>query len=380
MAANRLLSSSTHRLLSQRLMQSTRVGTQGFSASINHFSTDTTTNPASNVFDKITFIGTGKMSQAMISPLISQNLQTPESITAYDVSDQAIAKVKSLYPGVRTAPSIPEAVSDSNLIVYGVKPQNLEKVHGEIRRAKLEGAGRVRDDAILLSIVAGAPIQGFVDGSLVRRVVRSMPNTPAQVGAGVTVWSCTGNVDAFERRKIKAILDSFGESVFVDDESFIDMSTAISGSGPAYVFMLMEAMVDAGVHMGFSRGTATTLVHHTLLGSTKFAMETQEHPAVLRNNVTSPAGTTASAIYELENGKFRTVIKDAIWACYRRRLEMGGQCSQVGPTRAPMPTAGESGRLGGGDGASNLAGRSHHQVAPPIGEMRVQSSFGNKHL
>jgi pyrroline-5-carboxylate reductase len=98
--------------------------------------------------------------------------------------------------------------------------------------------------------------------------------------------------------------------VFVDDESFIDMSTSISGSGPAYIFLLMEAMIDAGVHMGFSRETATILVHHTLLGSTKFAMETGEHPAVLRNSVTSPAGTTASAIYELENGKFRTVIKD----------------------------------------------------------------------
>lgn len=111
------------------------------------------------------------------------------------------------------------------------------------------------------------------------------------------------------------------------------MSTSISGSGPAYIFLLMEAMIDAGVHMGFSRETATTLVHHTLLGSTKYAMETGEHPAVLRNSVTSPAGTTASAIYELENSKFRTVIKDAIWACYRRSLEMGGQSSQVGPGR-----------------------------------------------
>jgi pyrroline-5-carboxylate reductase len=156
------------------------------------------------------------------------------------------------------------------------------------------------------------------------------------------------------------VLDSFGKSVFVDDESFIDMSTSISGSGPAYIFLLMEAMIDAGVHMGFSRETATTLVHHTLLGSTKFAMETGEHPAVLRNSVTSPAGTTASAIYELENGKFRTVIKDAIWACYRRSLEMGGKCSQVGPNRvssvgSPVPLD---------------HGRSHHPVEPPTGEMK----------
>ena len=120
-----------------------------------------------------------------------------------------------------------------------------------------------------------------------------------------------------------------------------DMSTSISGSGPAYIFLLMEAMIDAGVHMGFSRDTATTLVHHTLLGSTLYAMETGEHPAVLRNSVTSPAGTTASAIYELENGKFRTVIKDAIWACYRRSLEMGGHSSNVGPGRPNVePTVG----------------------------------------
>ena len=98
--------------------------------------------------------------------------------------------------------------------------------------------------------------------------------------------------------------------------------------------MLMEAMIDAGVHMGFPRDKATTLVYHTLLGSTLYAMETGEHPAILRNNVTSPSGTTASALYELENGRFRTVIKDAMWACYRRSLEMGGHESNVGPGRA----------------------------------------------
>ena len=248
MAATRLLSAPIHRLLSQRLRQATKVAGPGVSVSLYSFSTvpAATPNPASNVFDKITFIGTGKMSQAMISPLIGQRLQTPESITAYDVSENALAKVKSLYPGVRTADSIPEAISDSNLIVYGVKPQNLENVHGEIRRAKLEGTGGVRDDAILLSIVAGAPMQNFIDGSQVTRVARSMPNTPAQIGAGITVWTCTGNVAACDRRRITTILDSFGESVFVDDESFIDMSTSISGSGPAYVFLLMEAMIDAG--------------------------------------------------------------------------------------------------------------------------------------
>jgi len=121
--------------------------------------------------------------------------------------------------------------------------------------------------------------------------------------------------------------------MYVDDESYIDMATSISGSGPAYIFMLMEAMVDAGVHMGFPRDKATTLVYHTMLGSTLYAMDSAEHPAILRNRVTSPGGTTASALYELENGRFRTVIKDAMWACYRRSLEMGNHDSNVGPGR-----------------------------------------------
>lgn len=148
--------------------------------------------------------------------------------------------------------------------------------------------------------------------------------------------------------------------IFVDDEDFIDMSTSISGSGPAYIFLLMESMIDAGVHMGFSRETATTLVHHTILGSTLYAMETGEHPAVLRNSVTSPAGTTASALYELENGRFRTVIKDAIWACYRRSLEMGGNDSNVGPGRntAEIPVV-------------------HHYVGAPRGEMVDEDSDGD---
>ena len=115
------------------------------------------------------------------------------------------------------------------------------------------------------------------------------------------------------------------------------MATSISGSGPAYIFLLMEAMVDAGVHMGFPRDKATTLVYHTMLGSTLYAMESKEHPAILRNSVTSPSGTTASAIYELENGKFRTVIKDAMWACYRRSLEMGNHDSNIGPGRFHQP-------------------------------------------
>lgn len=308
-----------------------------------------------------------------MSPLINRNLQQPPSITAFDVSDSALANVANLYPGISTASSIGEAVIDSELIVYAVKPQNVDKVHGEIYKAVQRGD--VREDATILSVAAGKPIESFL-GSGIERIARSMPNTPAQIGAGVTVWGCTDNIDANDRRRIKKVLDSFGKTVFVDDESFIDMSTSISGSGPAYIFLLMEAMIDAGVHMGFSRETASILTHHTLLGSTKFAMETGEHPAVLRNSVTSPAGTTASAIYELENGKFRTVIKDAIWACYRRSLEMGNKNSQVGPGRQNIVVMGTEDDLGSPDEevpvSKSDVKSGHHPIEPPRSEMRGQ--------
>lgn len=303
------------------------------------------------LYDKISFIGAGKMAQALMSPVIKSGLQPAHKIQVFDVSTSTLSKIKKQFDGIQTANTLSELVEDANLIVCCVKPQNLTPNFFE----QITG----NHDAILLSVIAGKPIQTFLDGGFTK-VARSMPNTPAMIGRGMTVWSCTENVALQERDKIKQILSSCGKSIFVDDEDFIDMSTSISGSGPAYIFMLMESMIDAGVHMGFSRETATTLVHHTILGSTLYAMETGEHPAILRNSVTSPAGTTASALYELENGRFRTVIKDAIWACYRRSLEMGGHDSNVGPGRntAEVPVV-------------------HHYVDAPKGEMVDDDSDSN---
>ncbi|KAL7460087.1 hypothetical protein ACHAXS_000554 [Conticribra weissflogii] len=376
-------------MISNRFLSSTNRALLGIN--LTRLAAFSTTSAKRDIFSKISFIGTGKMAQSMIHPLINKNLQSPSSIAAFDVSDITLERLEKSHPGIQIATSISDAINDSDLIVYAVKPQNVDKVHDEIRKAKEDGSATVKNEAILLSIMAGLPISNFVHGSRIAKVARSMPNTPAQIGAGVTVWGCTDNIQAPERKKIKAVLDSFGRTVFVEDESFIDMSTSISGSGPAYIFLLMEAMIDAGVHMGFSRDTATTLVHHTLLGSTKFAMETGEHPAVLRNSVTSPAGTTASAIYELENGKFRTVIKDAIWACYRRSLEMGGHSSQVGPGRTTPSYGIVTGGIEGGTNAPVVVDlhdvtpevlkstSSHHPKEPPAGEMsnKVDEHQGN---
>lgn len=315
------------------------------SSSLRAKSTTTST------YEKITFIGTGKMAQALIAPLIETSIQPAEKITVYDVSTSSMKQIASRFKGVQTSESIPQAIEGSDLVIMAVKPQNVNNVYNEMSKSN------IRDDATLLSVIAGKTIENLVSGSGIRKVCRSMPNTPAIIGQGMTVWCCTTNIPSEERDKISSVLDSFGKSIFVDDENYIDMSTSISGSGPAYIFLLMEAMIDAGVHMGFSRETATTLVHQTLLGSTLYAIESGLHPAILRNSVTSPAGTTASAIYELENGKFRTVIKDAIWSCYRRSLEMGGSDSNVGPGRVAFPRH------------QMLDSASHHFIEPPGGEM-----------
>jgi len=284
-------------------------------------------------FDKIAFIGSGRMAEAMVAPIVNTGLQPASKITIFDVHQSTMDRVAETY-SVNSSQSIEECVANAELICLAVKPQNCDVVFKSIRDVHEQGL--THDRATLLSIIAGMPMKSYT-ATGIDRIARSMPNTPATIGEGMTVWSATDNICDKTKDKIADVLSSFGKAIYVDDEKFIDMSTSISGSGPAYIFMLMEAMIDAGVHLGFSREMATTLTHHTLLGSTLYAMETKDHPAILRNNVTSPAGTTASAIYELEDGKFRTVVKNAIWACYRRALEMGGEDSNVGPGRtAPV--------------------------------------------
>ncbi|GAX27562.1 pyrroline-5-carboxylate reductase [Fistulifera solaris] len=296
-----------------------------------HYSTEKPsfdgTTPA---FSKIACIGTGKMAHALLKPMITTGFHPAKDFTVFDVSTNLMEQV-SKELGVKTAESIPEAIEDADFILCAVKPQNLNSAFfAEFRKAQ------PHPNAILLSVIAGKTIDVF-HHTHINKIVRSMPNTPAQVGEGMTVWSCTPNLTGSDRNLIQTVLSTCGHSMYVDDESYIDMATSISGSGPAYIFLLMESMIDGAVHMGFPRDKATTLVYHTMLGSTLYAMESGEHPAILRNMVTSPSGTTASALYELENGKIRTVIKDAMWACYRRSLEMGNHDSNVGPGRSQSP-------------------------------------------
>jgi pyrroline-5-carboxylate reductase len=209
-----------------------------------------------------------------------------------------------------------EAARDADVLLLSVKPQTLTKVGHEL-------GGHLRPDQLLVSIVAGANCNVLTNLLDHRQVVRSMPNTPAQIGRGMTVWYATPEVTELQREQARVLLRALGTDLQVEDERFVEMATAVSGTGPAYVFLVMEALIDAAVHLGFPRHIAHDLVIETLEGSTAFAKATAEHPAVLRNMVTSPGGTSAAAIHEMESGRLRTVLSEAVWASYRRTVELG---------------------------------------------------------
>src|SRR3989304_4846286 len=152
-----------------------------------------------------------------------------------------------------------------------------------------------------------------------------MPNTPARLGRGITVWYATPETTPAQRAQASALLRALGQELEVDDERFVAMATAVSGTGPTYVFLVMEALIDAAVHLGFPRHIAHDLVIETLEGSTLFAKSSGMHPAELRNMVTSPGGTSAAALHELESGRLRTVLSEAVWAAFRRTEELGRQ-------------------------------------------------------
>jgi pyrroline-5-carboxylate reductase len=206
--------------------------------------------------------------------------------------------------------------NDDSIVVLCVKPQRLKSVLHELETV-------VSPNQLVSSIIAGAKIETIAEALNNRKIVRTMPNTPSQIGAGITTWTCTEEVTETERNQIKALLTALGKELHVETENMIDMATSLSATGPTYIFMVMEALTDAGVHMGFSREVSKELVQETMLGSVLFAMESHKHPAELRNMVTSPGGTSAEAIYQMEKGGLRTVLSKAVYAAYQRAVSLG---------------------------------------------------------
>jgi pyrroline-5-carboxylate reductase len=263
---------------------------------------------------KITFIGPGVMAEAMITGLLRQKLAKSENLVASGPREERLKELEKQY-GIKSTTDNASAASHADVVVLSVKPQRLSDVMKAIKG--------IRSDALVLSIVAGANIKKIITGLKHRSVVRSMPNTPGQIGEGITVWTSSKEVTEEQQEMARAILGALGDEVFVEDESYLDMATALSGSGPSYVFLFTEALIDAGVHMGFPRRIAEQLVLQTIKGSTSFYEQAGRHPATLRNQVTSPGGTSAEALYYLEKAGFRTAISRAIWAAYQRSLELG---------------------------------------------------------
>jgi pyrroline-5-carboxylate reductase len=279
---------------------------------------------------RLAFIGCGVMAEAIIAGLLKKQLVKPTQIIGSHPRAARREELEAKYAirmveGNRAAASLDERQEnissephDQSIVILAVKPQRLGGVLDELK-------GALNQDQLVISIVAGATIETISGELLHGRVVRAMPNTPAQIGQGMTAWVATPEVNERQQQQIRAMLGALGREMLVEKEHMIDMATALSATGPAYIFLVMEALVDAGVHMGFSRHVAQELVLQTMLGSVLFAQESHKHPAELRNMVTSPGGTSAEAIYQMEKGGLRTVLSKAVWAAYQRAVALGGK-------------------------------------------------------
>jgi pyrroline-5-carboxylate reductase len=266
---------------------------------------------------RLAFIGSGVMAEAMIAGLLDQGLIEPERITASHPRQDRRERLTERF-GIHAVESNRDAATEADLIFLTVKPQILRTVMRQLH-------GRLDPAQVAISIVAGASINTLSLGLGHAAIVRVMPNTPAQIGAGMSVWTCTKDVPDAQRSRIRAVLGALGEELWVEEEKYVDMATALSGTGPTYVFLMMEALIDAGVHMGFPRRIAEQIVLQTVSGSVAFARSSGKHMAELRNMVTSPGGTSAEAIYQMEKGGLRTVFLRAVYAAYQRTQTLANQ-------------------------------------------------------
>tara|TARA_B100000282_G_scaffold294365_1_gene271400 strand:+ start:265 stop:1131 length:867 start_codon:yes stop_codon:yes gene_type:complete len=278
------------------------------------------------VGNRIGFIGGGKMSQAILSGLLAKKVFKPKNIIVSDPNPDRRSELKTM--GLLTTSQNKKAVENAGLIVFANKPQHCPFIFNELR-------GKIQKDALVLSICAGVQTKNFRNGLEHNKVVRSMPNTPSTIKKGCTVWYASTECSESQLTETRKLLGSFGIQEQVTHEDYLDMATALSGTGPAYFFLLMESLVDSGVHMGFPREIALKLVQSTALGSADYAMKAGTHPTLLRNDITSPGGTTAAALYAADKGNFRTVISDAVWAAFERSKALNNVANDLSSNKRP---------------------------------------------
>jgi pyrroline-5-carboxylate reductase len=263
---------------------------------------------------QVVFVGGGVMAEAILRGILRERLAEPQQLT---VCEPLAARREQLAQelGVHTADDNASAAAEAQVVVLAIKPQVLPAVLPQLQ-------GHLRPDALIISIIAGVTVATLAQLGP-QALVRVMPNTPGQIGEGISVWLATLEVSPQQRALAAAIVGALGEAIEVHEEKYLDMATALSGSGPAYVFLFIEALADAGVQMGFARPVAEKLAIQTVRGAAIYAQERGEHLAILRNQVTSPGGTTAAALYELEKGGLRTTVANGVLAAYHRATALG---------------------------------------------------------
>ena len=276
---------------------------------------------------RVAIVGAGVIAEAMLSGLLERGLVEASAVVCSHPREERRRELVERH-GVTAVAANAEAAAGADIILLAVKPQMLKAVMPELKP-------QMRPGQLVISVIAGAGTHALAGGLDHPALVRCMPNTPAQIGQGVTVWFATPSVDATGRAQTRTMLSALGREFEVHDERQVAMATAVSGSGPTYIFLFIEALTDAAVHLGFPRHVARELVLDTMQGSAAFALASGRHVAELRDMVTSPGGTSAAAMYELERGRLRTVVSDAVWAAFERTL--GIEAALEG--RPPEPSA-----------------------------------------
>jgi pyrroline-5-carboxylate reductase len=263
----------------------------------------------------IGFIGGGNMAEAMISAIIKKSVAPRTDITAADIDKNKVDHLKKTY-GIKTSTDNLAAVENKDIVILAVKPQVLSAAAEAIK-------GKLAPSQLVISILAGKSIKTISDILQHTCIVRTMPNTPAQIGEGAAVWTATKEVSDEQKQWAASILGAMGIEVYADDEKYMDMATAVSGSGPAYVFLFIEYWIEAAKKLGFNDDTAAKLVTQTLLGSAHLLQQSGKSPEELRKMVTSPGGTTAEAISAFQHNGLKEIIQKAVYAAFERSKELG---------------------------------------------------------
>ena len=263
---------------------------------------------------KACIVGCGKMGEAIVKSLLSKGTFAADDLIVAEANATTAEKIKKTYQ-VEVCEDIPQAALNSKLIIIAVKPHIVPAV------AEYLG-GKLTKEQLIISIVAGVTTTQLTEMFKHKRVVRAMPNLAAQISQAATVWTAPVGLDGVGRREAEQVLNSIGEAIYVANDHLIDVGTAISGSGPAYQYLFMEALTDAGVRLGLTRQQAAKLTLGMVRGAANLAAESQESFNELRYKVTTPGGTTAAAVRALEKGAFRTVIDEAAEACYEKSQQL----------------------------------------------------------